>query len=195
MTEPVSGDLLSPTDFGRFKSKEEEWFLGAAGDVVRNECGWHVFPERPETNIVAAIGNSGIVMLPTLNLVSVQRVSFHGVELPSESYESNPAGFLTLLGHYLPGQGAIGPYTGTQGLFRRSGTRFVTVDFTHGFSTCPRPVAEVGYELTARTLEKPAGVAKSLQAGPNAFTFNEFGMVLTDDQRRRLGPYSIMEIS
>jgi hypothetical protein len=42
-----------------------------------------------------------------------------------------------------------------------------------------------------RTLEKPAGVASQVQAGPYKFVFNEFGLVLSEDQKKRLAKYRL----
>lgn len=198
MTEPLPDDdmpdLLESSDFQRFKSKDESWFLGAAGETIRGYCGWHIYPVLTDDVHVGRIGGSGIVMLPTLNLVSVQSVSIGNVELPPESYSVHSAGYIHLGGHTPTGVGgfvAPGPVLDP---LRGIHNRYATVVFTHGLAKMPKVVAEVGFELTARTLEKPAGVAKSLDSGPYRFQFNEFGAVLSDDQRHRLDPYCIVEV-
>lgn len=190
MTAP---NLLNADDFGKFKSKDESWFLDAATDVLRDYCGWHIYPEVPVTNQSARIGNTGIVMLPTLNLVSVQRVTFDEIELPVAGYEAHASGWIQLVGYAHTGESGFVAQWANAAHYAPSGMRWVTVDYTHGFSTLPKAVAEVGYELVARTLEKPAGVAKSLRAGPYDFAFNEFGMVLTEDQQQRLNAYRVIE--
>lgn len=187
-------ELLTPDDFGKFKTKDESWFLGAVGDSIRDECGWHIYPVRPQLNVACEVGNAGIIMLPSLNVVSVEQVVYNGVTLTQNvDFSVHQSGWIELVG-YLPASGGLGPQRLIQRALRGMRQRWVAVDFTHGFSRMPRPVSEVGFELTARTLEKPAGVAKSLDAGPNRFVFGEFGPVLSDDQRARLAPYSITRV-
>ena len=68
------------------------------------------------------------------------------------------------------------------------------VEFTHGFANLPYDVAQVAYELVTYVLEKPAGVAKEIQAGPYRYQFNTFGMVLNDDQKNRLDHYKLAAV-
>lgn len=174
MTEP----LLSPTDYAKFKAKDETWFLGAAGETIRDYCEWHIAPIRSFINVRAKIGSKGIIMLPTLNLVSVEALRLNGAVLTSDVWEADPAGFLVYHG-----------YAG-----RRAYGHPVSVDITHGFEELPMAVAEVGFELTGRTVEKPSGVVKHMTRGPTDIDFLEFGAVLSDDQKARLGPYRIVRV-
>lgn len=194
MTDPVP-NLLEGTDFTKFKTKDEAWFLGAAGDRVRDYCGWHIYPVLQSLSVTARIGHAGIIMLPSLNIISVEAVRYNGIVVPIETYEVHSAGWLELVGYNHTGQAGFMPLWPSQAAVRPSRNRWVSVDFTHGFENLPKTVAEVGFELTGRTLEKPAGVAKSMSAGPNSFTFNEFGMVLSDDQKERLTPYCVTDWS
>jgi hypothetical protein len=174
VTEP----LLSPTDFALFQAKDPSWFLGAAGETIRDHCGWHIAPVISELDVLAEIGNAGIIMLPTMNLISVEALRINGTPLSTDVWEPNSAGYIT--------------YTGYAG--RRARGCVVSVDFTHGFEELPKAVAEVGFELTARTLEKPAGVVTDMQRGPTRMTFGEFGAVLSDDQKARLTPYTLVRV-
>lgn len=174
----MTDNLLSSTDFQRFKSKDESWFLGTIGETIRDFCGWHIYPIKSDTNVAARIGNMGIIMLPTLNLVSVEALRLNGATLSSTVWTPSPAGYIT--------------YTGFAG--RRARGAEVSVDFTHGFEALPKTVAEVGYELTARTIEKPAGVVKHMTRGPTDIDFLEFGAVLSDDQKARLAPYTVTRV-
>jgi hypothetical protein len=173
--------LLSATDFAKFQARDQDWFLGAVGDTIRDFCGWHIWPIISVLDQRARIGNKGIIMLPTLNLVSVEAVRIPGTApwvVESVAYEPDPAGFLTMQ---------------TFG-WRRARGSVVSVDFTHGYEEMPKAVAEVGFELTARTMEKPAGVVKHMTRGPTDMDFLEFGAVLSDDQKTRLGPYTITRV-
>lgn len=174
MTDP----LLNSTDYASFKAKDEAWFLGAAGETIRDYCGWHIYPVKSFTEIEAEIGNMGIIMLPTLNLVSVEAVKINGLELANTDFRFSTAGYLTYLG----------------GVGRRVRGAKVIVDMTHGFLDLPKAVAEVGYELTGRTLEKPTGVVKHMTRGPTDIDFLEFGAVLSPDQKARLGPYTLLRV-
>lgn len=187
MTTP---ELLDPNDFAKFKSKDESWFLGAVGDGIRDYCGWHIAPVISDTNVQARIGAEGIVMLPTLNIVSVEQVVLDGITLTENTdYTVHSAGYLVLAGHSLCGTGVYARLRGSQRAIRP-----ITVDMTHGFTDIPRPVSEVGFEVASRTMEKPAGVVTDLTSGPYRFKFGEFGSVLSDEQRSRLGPYCIEQV-
>lgn len=174
----MTDNLLNPTDFASFQAKDPTWFLGASGETIRDCCGWHIAPIISDTNVEAKIGNMGIIMLPTLNLVSVQSLKLNGAELTNDVWEAHAAGYIT--------------YHGYAGMRARGQT--VRVDFTHGFEKPPKAVAEVGYELTGRTMEKPSGVVKHMTRGPTDIDFLEFGAVLSPDQKARLGPYTIVRV-
>lgn len=171
MTEP----LLSPTDFGRFKNLDESWFLEVVGEAIRNFCGWHIFPIVSTLGYQGRIGNGGTIMLPTTKLLSVEQITCGSYALADSMYEVVEAGWIEY--------GAP--------LGRRGRGKAVTVDFTHGYEECPKVVAEVGFELTATVLEKPAGVVTDMTRGPTRITFKELGSILTEDQRNRLGPYVV----
>ena len=183
-------DLLSPEDFQKFKSKDEAWFLGAAGEAIRDECGWHIYPVISETNVPSEIGREGVIMLQSLNVVSVERLVWQGISLvPETDFIVHASGWIQLLG--------CGP-TGGHGLSRPRGSqgaaRAVLVDFTHGFPVMPKALAEVGYELAATTMERPSGVVDDLTAGPYRFKFGQRGANLTDEQKSRCGPYSVVRV-
>jgi hypothetical protein len=179
MTEP----LLGAADFRQFRKKSADWFLGAAGETIRDYCGWHIYPILSVTDVWARIGNKGIVMLSTLNLVSVERLSWCGTDMPSSGYEVHEEGWIQQVAQSF-GSPA----------YRGMRNAWVTVDFTHGYEELPTAVAEVGFELTARAMEKPAGVVKAMTRGPTQLEFNEFGVVLSDDQKNRLGPYTLTRL-
>lgn len=171
--------LLSPSDFALFQAKDPAWFLGAVGETIRDYCGWHIYPVISATGYHARIGNKGIIMLPTLNLVSVEQIVFDSPYVLSPSmFQVHSEGFVQY----------VAP------LGRRGRNTEVVVDFTHGYEELPKPVAEVGFELTATVLEKPAGVVTDLTRGPTRMSFKELGAVLSDDQKARLGPYTLTRV-
>lgn len=175
MTEP----LLNPTDFASFRAKDPTWFLGAVGETIRDYCGWHIWPIISTVNYQTIIGNKGIIMLPTLKLVSVEQLVYDPPNvLDTSMFRIHEEGWIEFRGW----------------LGRRGRNLSLTVDFTHGYEDIPKAVAEVGYELTARTMEKPAGVVKHMTRGPTDIDFLEFGAVLSDDQKARLGPYTLTRV-
>lgn len=186
MTQPPN--LLSATDFAKFRAKDQDWFLGAAGEVIRDYCEWHIYPVQADTDVSCKTGAKGIIMLPSLNVKSVETVRFRGITLSSDEYTVHDSGWLEwhrfrCWANPVP---MSHPTHAPQHLW-------VSVDFTHGYDTLPKAVAEVGYELTARTMEKPAGVVNRMQRGYVNMSFNEFGAVLSRDQKNRLGPYCVMD--
>lgn len=118
-------------------------------------------------------------MLPTLNLISVEQIVYDDpYVLDASMFDVYPEGFIQ--------------YRSMLG--RRGRNLNVTVDFTHGYAELPNPVAEVGFELTATVLEKASGVVTDMTRGPTKLSFKEFGVVLSDDQKNRLGPYTISRV-
>jgi hypothetical protein len=200
MTEPevtdAPPDLLDPNDFAKFKAKDETWFLGVAGDAIRDECGWHIYPVLSDTNVQAEIGAAGIIMLPSLNIVSVERLAWNGLVLVENTdFIVHSAGWLEMVGWSLSGYSPNVRVRASQRAAMPTRTLGVTVDFTHGYDHLPRVVSEVGFELAAGTMEKPAGAVSDLTAGPYRFKFNDcLGATLSDEQKSRLGPYSIVRV-
>lgn len=179
MTTPDPGMLLSASDFARFKSRDESWFLGVVGDQIRDYCGWHIAPVLSITGYRTTIGNDGIIMLPTTRLLSVEQFVYDDPYVLSDTmFEVHEGGWIQ--------------YTAPLG--RRGRGKSVTVDFTCGYEALPTPVAEVGFELAADLLEKPNGVVTDMTRGPTKLTFKELGSVLSQDQKDRLGPYCLVRI-
>ena len=186
---------LLANDFQSFKTKDETWFLSVAADVVREYCGWHICPVVSDTLVPCEIGNRNIIMLPSLNVVSIEELAWwDGTLIPEDCYEVHPSGWLELRGWYPAGAGGFVAPRAIQTGLRGIQNRWVRVNFTHGFESVPKPVSEVLFELAAKTMEKPAGIVSDLTSGPYRFKFNEFGAVLSEEQRHRLGPYCIERV-
>lgn len=177
----MTNDLLASGDFAKFQSKDQEWFLDAVASTITDHCGWHVSPILSPTNVKARIGNKGIIMLPTLNIVSVERLSWRDNDIPADCYEVHPEGWIQQIAPI--GFGS-----------RNHRNPYVTVDFTHGYDEVPQAIAEVGYELTATVLEKASGVVTDMTRGPTMMKFKEFGVVLSQDQKDRLGPHTLPRV-
>lgn len=191
MTDPVqldASDLLNAKDFALFQAKDPNWFLGAAGETIREYCEWHIFPVESTQNEECKIGAAGIIMLPTLELKSVESLTFRGIIISPQEYTVHKAGYITWHQHRL----YVMP--GMSGMRYPPKGHSVFVNFTHGFDKLPRAVSEVGNELTGRTLEKPSGVISDMTRGYIRYKFNEFGMVLSENQKSRLAPYCVRDV-
>lgn len=182
MTAPLDEILLTPEGFEKFKTKDPTWYLTVASECIREHCGWHIYPKLTVTDQAAMIGNKGIIPLPTLKLVSVEALRLFlppGSALAtSDTYIVNSSGSLQFYGFFS----------------RQLRGVKVAVDFTHGYEECPAVVQQVGYELAARAMEKPAGVVTDMTRGPTRLKFAEFGFVLSDDQKDRLGPHTLVRL-
>lgn len=190
MTNPVP--LLNATDLASFQALDQDWFLNAAGDTIRNFCQWHIYPSLTVTQEVP-IQPDGTIMLPSLYVTSVTSVTVDGLELDPTAYRWHQAGYIKRH-HQAYFQWPLYPLEAEQP-FREYPSplaRYAEVTYTHGYSTLPPIVAAVGMELTTRALELPSGVASRISSGPYSIDLVALGIVLTDDQRRRLGPFTLV---
>lgn len=193
MTAPGLPSLLSATDLAAFQASDPNWFLTAAGEVIRNFCQWHIFPSLPVTETVP-IQPEGTIMLPSLHVTAVDQVSIGGVEIDPNSYEWHQAGWIhqTQPQPYWPWP--LWPLQSDQ-VFREypsAMSQFADVSYTHGYTEMPAVVAVVGMELATRAMELPSGVATQISSGPYGITLGALGIVLSEEQRRRLGPYTLI---
>jgi hypothetical protein len=193
MTDPVAPQLLSKDDLAAFQSSDPDWFLNTAGEIIRGYCQWHIAPSITVTDKVP-IQPDGTIMLPTLYLTGVASVVIDGITLDPNTYWPQKAG-------YIRRKNVQQPYFEWPLWPLESDTPFreypsavqyhAEVTYTHGYPELPPQIASVGFELATRAMELPSGLAKSITAGPQSITFGTFGLVLSDEQRRRLGPFTL----
>lgn len=217
MTVPFAGDnpvgappgttvpaLLNSGDFDDFSSLDPDWFLAAAGTTIRNYLRWHVAPSITQTSVLDMTGD-GTILLPTQYLTAVSSVTppwTGAATIDPGSYVWDQRGWITFLPALTygfaptPASASLWPID-TVRLFDayRKQDRRMVVTFTHGYANTPFDVAQVAYELVMYAMEKPAGVAKEVQAGPYRYQFNTFGMVLNEDQRQRLDRYKLAAVT
>jgi hypothetical protein len=200
--QPVPS-LLTDQDYTKFATLDIQSFLTAAGERIREYCGWHIYPELT-TQGKYDLSGDGTIMLPTTHLTGVSCVSPPYPDanpIAEGSYFWDERGWIS----FTPYQYGFAPTPASVNLWPIDTVRLfdaypkhnlrLNVTFTHGYPTVPSVVAEVGYELLMRTLEKPAGVASQVQAGPYKFVFQEFGLILSDDQKNRLAKYRLPAVS
>lgn len=173
----MTNTLLTQQDFGKFQSKDPEWFLDAVSETITDYCGWHIAPSLAITDYVAAVGGKGIVMLPSLCLTSVEELRLNGNVVDPTMYDVHVEGWVKFRGFLKPPRNCC-----------------VSVDFTSGHETTPKAVAEVGYELAATVLEKASGVVTDLTRGPTMMKFKEFGIVPSPGQEQRLEPFRLRRV-
>lgn len=200
--EPVPS-LLSEEAYAKFATLDVPTFLAHAGERIRDYCGWHIFPELTTAGLFDLAGD-GTIMLPTTHLTGVQCVKPEWPNAPESdrhTYTWDERGWVTF-NQYKYG---FAPTPSSVSLWPLDTIRLfdaypkhdlrMHVQFTHGYEEIPSVVAEVGYELLMRVLEKPAGVASEVQAGPYRFKFQEFGLVLSPDQKNRLAKYRLPAVT
>jgi len=170
-------DLLSADDFALFRQADTAWFLGVASDVIRDYCGWHIAPLASSITSHAVRVDKPTIVLPTLNLVSVDGLSFDGSASIGMGFTFTEWGRIDLQNYFAPSPSTF------------------SVTYTHGFDAVPRSVAEVGYELASRAMEKASSAYRNAEVGPYRVAFAEqLGAYLDDSQKQRLSPYAIRRV-
>jgi hypothetical protein len=190
MTNPVP--LLNAADLTSFQASDQTFFLNAAGDTIRNFCQWHIFPSVTVTDS-CPIQPDGTIMLPSLHVTGVTSVSLDGLTLDPSVYRWHQSGYIRRY-HHQYFQWPLWPLESEHALreYPSPLARYAEVTYTHGYPTIPPTVNAVGMELTNRALELPSGVATQISSGPYTIGLGALGIVLSDDQRRRLGPFTLV---
>jgi len=148
--------------------------------LVRSFCGWHIAPQRQDTVTVHFAG--GVAVLPTLHLVSVDRVvTSDGIELDPAYYTASTAGVLRRA--------------------RPTGWSFTveplwswwdgdaTVTFTHGYDQPPADVTAAVVAVAQQAKSAAPGL-QSKTTGPFSETYLSTGDAL-GVQRAALNRYRI----
>lgn len=191
MTTPIPA-LLSIDDLQLFQSSDPTFFLDAAGETLRTFCQWHIFPSITVTDTVE-VKPDGTIMLPSMFVTDVASVTIGGLELDPSTYSWFEPGYIKRLSHQYY-EWPLWPLESDQPFhaFPSSLAQHAVVTYTHGYSVIPSTVNAVAMELTSRALELPAGNATNLSAGPNTIGLNALGLILTGEDRRRLGPFALV---
>lgn len=191
MTTPVPS-LLSIADIDPFQSGDPVWFANAVGETIRNFCQWHIYPSITVTE-TWPIKPDGTIMLPSMYVTDVASVVIDGLTQDPTAYQWYAAGYVRRFRKdYF--EWPLWPLESEQP-FREYPSplgRYAEITYTHGYDTIPPLVNAVGMEVASRAMELPAGIATEITAGPQSIRFGALGIVLTDDQRRRLGPYTLV---
>lgn len=151
--------------------------LGAASDMVRAECGWHIAPEIVETITVDGPGTRDL-MLPTLHLVDVTAIDNHGTTVDPLDAEWSRDGYLRSSGRW------------------STRLRGITATIEHGYETVPAGLVALVCTVAARAAASPAGVVRE-QVGSASVTYSQVGFnisggtALLDHEREYLAKFKI----
>lgn len=170
--------LVDPAQLTAYEDGDAALHIAAAEQAVRTYCGWHIAPSLEVTGARFRAGERGLVMLPSLYVTDVAKVTVDGRVLDPSEFDWEQCGFISRRCPSWPHD----PY--------------VTVDFTHGYEECPADVAAVVYELASTSIEMPASPARDVTAGPFRLTLaSSVGSSLSRDQKGRLASYRIQGVA
>ncbi len=175
----MSEELVAATDLAGFESGDPEFFVRAAEAEVRRFCGWHIAPNVEALSVRCDVGEMGIIMLPSMQVTSVESVVVDGRTLDPEEYCWDPAGFISRRCASWPRD------------------RHAVVSFTHGYASTPADVKSVVLELASRARSLPALPAKDIAGGPFRVSLfqGSTGLSLSEEHKRRLDSYRIQGIA
>lgn len=143
------------------RSSDKDAAIEAASGVVRDICGWHVFPSVAETVRVRGSGAS-VVMLPTLHLTGVTAVRVDGAAVSGFTWHA--AGYLS----------------------ERVTRGAVEVDIIHGYASPPPGLVDVVLAIAERIMANPTS-ATTERLGDYSVGYGG----LTDLHRSVLARYTI----
>lgn len=162
-------DLLDRPGLEKYRSADEDFFLKAAGEAIRDFCHWHVAPSVTMIGERIPMGQKGMFLLPSLYVTAVQQVVVDDRVLTyPEEYDWDSTGVISRRVVSWPRDPVA------------------VVNYVHGYPTLPPTVAAIGYELAQRAIDTVAVNTKQFGAGPNTVSLAALGIELTDNQQNRL---------
>lgn len=148
---------------------DRAFWLNAANQAVRSECGWHVAPVITETLTLDGNGGS-VLLLPSKRVKTLISVINDGVDVTAQVDHSR-AGILEL----------------ASGWTSRLGK--VIISLEHGYEFVDVPdVAGVVAALAARSSVIPAGIAAQ-NIGPAGVKYGTAPML--ESEKAALAPYKL----
>jgi hypothetical protein len=201
-------DLVLPNDpdWLSFQTKDESWYLRAAGRAIRKYCGWHIYPNIRQTIHNQAMGSWGILTLPSRYVTGVDHLAVvvgdnKWQEIPESNYVWHRAGWLQRRGWGYWNWFSDGYYYGNDQYYLPSwdsgmgaaGSGLATCTFWSGYTNAPEDVKEVVFEVAQSTMTMSSGNVKQMEVtGGYRIEFDQnFGMTLNCDQQNRLANYRI----
>jgi hypothetical protein len=200
-------DLLSTDDpdWALYQEGDPDFFLRVAGETIRTELGWHLFPNITET-VEVPLGYKGIIMLPSRYVTKVHSVTaFHGIDevlIDPTTYELDGDSGHIQMNSNAYGQFYRGFYYGPDpAIHVAPRVGYARVVMSHGYDTVPLDVKSVIFELADSTSENSSGNYEQirtpdgflLQPGKTGSGGTAFGMNMNADQCHRLSKYKIRD--
>lgn len=133
---------------------------------VQAYCGWHVAPEVDETITLDGSGASAL-LLPSLHVVNITKVTEDGVELDPAYYTWSEIGVVRRRHEYADAEAwrtSLARWTFS--------FRGVVVEYTHGFDELPADLLAVVEQLADRA-SAPTGNLASKTVGPFTETYRD----------------------
>lgn len=203
MTElPCTPPLVTDKDedWSRYKSDDPEYFLRAAGALIRVFCGWHIHPNIKQTVDKLPVGARGVIMLASRFVTSLEQITlYHGEHphtlLPDE-YIWHEGGWIERRGlSYWNDGWERGSYIFGNDPFYLpvSQPGYASVTFTHGFPELPDSVKQVAFEVAEQAMAIRTGNVKMLEApiGFRIQTSQNAGLSLNEEQIARLSTFRL----
>lgn len=203
---PVLEQLVSPSDpdWASYQSDSPDWFMKAAGDVIRKYCGWHIFPNIKTIQKNIMCGSRGIIVLPSRYITQVDSLIVGddgNLEYPNaqwidpKDYVWHEAGWIQRKGYaYYQGWYYSGYYYGNDPYYLPVwDTGLATCTFWHGYESLPDEVKAVAFELAEQAMAVRTGNVKMMQSpgGYQVQTSQNFGLSLNCEQMNRLANYRV----
>lgn len=141
--------------------------LAAASRRIRNHCGWHIWPVAAFTNVRVETHHGADVWLPSLAVVSIQKIVTGGEEVELSGVEFD-----------------------TDGLLRHRAWHGDTyVDFTHGFAEVPEDLVSLCIELASGGLMSRGVIREQTLA--SSITWARASSALTSADHVALDAYKL----
>ena len=168
------------TDFTNWTAGSTATYVSMACAEVVRYCGWHIAPSLSVTGWRGWFGGRNMIMLPSTYVTAVSAVTIDGNAQVADTdyYWDSP-----------------NPWIRRRPL-SWSNDGFALVDFTHGYAETPIDVKAVIAELVTTAQEMPASNATEFTTMQYTVKLRpDIGMVLTPQQKMRLGQYRIPRFS
>lgn len=210
-------DLLSVNDpdWALFSSGDASYLLRAAGESIREYCGWHIFPNVQLTLTNQRVQNRGCIILPSLRVTAIDSVTLQSSggkadeTLDPTQYNWYDYGLIEPLGaawygaysgyYYGPDQWSYLP------VFQYG---LATVVFNSGYDSVPETIKQIAFEMAQASgagvvgggsmpnntnVKEIASPGFRLVLGGGGSDINGTGTVgsLTANQKNRLASYRI----
>lgn len=140
--EPSPDSLATPTDLalfavGALSSQDAQSLLDIASDDARQFAGWHI--SEHDYDVLLDSAGDRVLMLPAMQLTSVDSIEVRGVEVPAESYEWSTHGAVEARGRWPRGR------------------RIIRAQFTAGYNPVPGDIIGAVCGLAARKASTRGG--------------------------------------